>query len=127
MKLFLHIRIIDDPLIFSNDTISKVRSWLPDISVFDIDNFSDAATIQTAVRALEEAERVFLYVEGGTEATLVSTLKVFSTLPRVKGPVAIFQEGQNEMLSKLMVRFRKQQVEEGISMEEAVKSFFKES
>ncbi|GAA0891613.1 hypothetical protein GCM10009122_12920 [Fulvivirga kasyanovii] len=121
--LFLHIRITKDQFIFKNEAIDGVRSWLPEVSLFDIDNHSDTTTIQAAIKAMEMAEKVYIQIEAEPETELGGTLKILNQV--MKKPSAVIDyQGRHDTLDKILVRFKDKLVAQDIQLPQKVVDFF---
>lgn len=121
--LFLHIRITKDQFIFKNDAIDSVRGWLPQVSLFDVDNHSDMTTIQTAIKAMKMAEKVYIQVEAEPEPDLGGILKILNQVMR-KSPAVIDYKGSHGTLDKILVRFKDKLVAKDFGFQQKVVDFF---
>ncbi|UII33535.1 hypothetical protein LVD17_06825 [Fulvivirga ulvae] len=123
MHLYLHIRIIKDQFNFKNDTIDKVRSWLPHVSLFDVDNYSDNTTIQTAIRAMEMADKIFIQIEAEQGPEPGGVLKILNTAMR-KSSAVIDYRGSHAVMDKIMIRFKDRLTSSDRSQQQKLADFF---
>lgn len=102
MKLFFHIRISSEQHHFS----SLITNLDNGIQYFDVDNFSDALTVNTALEALKHSEKLFLFVEVIENISLGGISKVLNSIAKLDIPFHIAYHGNHAMLDKMMSRFK---------------------
>lgn len=96
MQLFLHIRLIEDKLAFYPTLeFSNVKS-------FDIDNFSSAEVISTALNALDKSDKVFVLVDNLGAIDFGSTLKIIRKLKDFDRPVMMGYHDLNHHQTSLI-------------------------
>lgn len=125
MDLFLHIRITQERFNFHNPVVSEVKKAVPHVVCFDVDNYSDAATIQTAVRALRESERFFLYLQVSAGADAGAVVSVVSQLRTIEAPFTVFYEGNHPITDKMMAFLKPRLQDTGeLSLQQSIDTFF---
>lgn len=63
MDLFLHVQLTKDCPSFDNTFKEWVNHHYPNTTYFDIDSQSEPLVIDTAKRAIDEASKVFVWIE----------------------------------------------------------------
>ncbi|ELR72182.1 hypothetical protein C900_01736 [Fulvivirga imtechensis AK7] len=125
MRLFLYIHITKEKFHFSSDLPVLIRSLAPDVTFFDVDNYSDNVTVDTALKAIRESTKTFIFIEAEPGPEPGKLLHLISKITKLKCPVVIFYQGAHEMLDKLMITLkRKTAVSEKENLAEAVRHFF---
>ena len=100
MNLFLTLHLQEDPLAF------VPSSWDSEgVSSFDIDNFSDDLVVGTAIKALQQAEKIVVLVEARDHGALGAVLKVFNALTRIEVPILFIHNGGHPVLQNMLNRF----------------------
>lgn len=89
-----------------------------------MDSHSDTVTIQTAIKAMQEAEKIFISIVAESGAELGVTLKILNQVMRISSPIAIYYRGDHEMLNNIMNRFKDKFIDSETNIEVAVKAFF---
>lgn len=102
LKLFLHIRISSELHHFSSSIISVNDK----VQYFNIDNFSDALTINTSLQALERSEQLLLFLEVVDSVSLGGISKVLNGIAKLDIPFHIVYNGSHAMLNKMISRFK---------------------
>ena len=125
MKLFLYIRIIDDPLDFNPEVLNGVNGYCNDVTTFDIDNFSDVTTAQTAIQGLQKASKAFIYVEVKAQKQPGQLLKIFMHLGKISAPFNILYKDEHPMISKILIRWEDRVNKKG-ELYELMANFFRE-
>ncbi|QSE97930.1 hypothetical protein [Fulvivirga lutea] len=117
MKLFLHVKIIENNfdfkpgLTFSNATCS------------DLDNYSSPEVIATVLKALNLSEKLFVYFELNENSNAGSLLKVIQELRSYKKPMQIRYSGESNLLEKLILKLGGKPIDKE-ALEAEVGSFF---
>lgn len=83
--------------------LSEVKAIVPDMAFFDIDNYCDATTIQTAIVAIEKAEKLFVYIEAEPGPELGGVMKVMNRLLKMQVSTGVLYKGSHPKLDKMMV------------------------
>lgn len=124
MNLFLHIIVSSANLNFNKPPVNIVG-----LHHYDVDNFSDAITIDTGVQALQRSEKIFLLIEAKDKVALGGISKLLNHIGKLKIPYQIAYNGKHQMLDKMMLRFKKHTVHDlsPPQIEEACQAFFSHS
>ncbi len=98
MKLFLHLTIAEEIPIFNSKWHAWTKKNIPNTQYFDLDQQSDMLVIDTAIKAIAEADRLFVYInyDSSQPGQLLKVIKKLSTLE-----CKICCIGNNTMLDKL--------------------------
>lgn len=98
MKLFLHLTIAEELPLFNSKWHGWVNKNIPDAQYFDLDQQSDMLVVDTAIKAIQEADRLFVYIncDSSQPGQLLKVIKKLSTLE-----CKICCIGNNTMLDKL--------------------------
>lgn len=124
MQLFLHIKVKKEPFLDAYGPSPQLKNWIPGVSLFDVDNHSDAVSIQTAVNAMQQAERIFIQMDAEPDVELGGSLKLLNQVIRLSVPIAIYYTGDHDKLNKIMIRFSDKLIANHVALKDAVKQFF---
>ena len=106
MKLFLSLYIVEDRLTF-NPSLPVENN----ISSFDLDNYSDDLVTNTAIQAVDQAEKVVVFITSSSpDSKLGSVLKLMNVLARNKRQKLLIYNGSHPMLDKMLGMFRDSEV-----------------
>ena len=127
MRLFLHLIVSKEPPLFNSRWSNWVKSELRRVQYFDVDNTSEAAVIETAIKALDEAKSVVVFVESD-QSQPGPIFKVLKRLTKL-GNCVILHKGNNQMIDKLSLTFSKkwQTITKDEQVEKNAKFFFNNS
>ena len=125
MNLFLSLYITDDRW-----KLSLPQPFGQDVNSFDLDNYSDELVTNTAIQAIQQAERIVIFIDAlSHDCNLGSILKVLNALTRSKDPKLFVLNGSHVVLDKLLNRFRDSSIYKNQSSEavhEIALNFFKD-
>ncbi|TRX51626.1 hypothetical protein FNH22_23995 [Fulvivirga sp. M361] len=106
IKLFLSLHIVEDRLAF-NPPLPVEKN----ISCFDLDNYSDDLVTNTAIQAVDQAEKVVVFITSSSpNSKLGSVLKLLNVLVRNKRQKLLIYNGSHPMLDKMLGMFRDSEV-----------------
>lgn len=117
MNLFLHIKVIEDPL-----SISKPLS-IENCTYSDIDNYSSPEVLAVVNRAIKEANQLLVYYEIAGEHELGKLLQVFNSTLSFQGNKKVVHCGKHQQLSRLLPKVNSNEVVSSDVMDLA-KDFF---
>jgi hypothetical protein len=118
MKLFLHIRIIEDKFQFSKPlTISN-------LTCFDIDNFSEAAVIDVCNKAIASSGKLMIFFEVKADHELGGIMRIFNKMAQYAYPMKIVYQGSHPILDKLLKRFEPKLDNRKLDIEQKADEFF---
>ncbi|MEP2771085.1 MAG: hypothetical protein ABJH05_02980 [Fulvivirga sp.] len=125
MRLFLHIIISEKAPLFNSKWSTWVKAQLNDVKYFDVDRQSDVVVVETALKAIEQAEQLFVYIDCD-QSTPGHLFKVIKKLSAMEGCM-IYCKGENSMLQKLSKVFgsRWQGALSDEVIEQGAKNYFK--
>jgi hypothetical protein len=118
MHLFLHIRFIEDKFQFS-----KPLS-IPNVTCFDIDNFSEAAVIDVCNKAIANSEKLMVLFEVKSNIELGGIMRIFNKLAQYQHPLKIVYQGSHPILDKLLKRFESTLDNRKLVIEQKADEFF---
>ena len=102
MHLFLSLHIVEDPL-----TLTYNPPLEGPIHSFDLDNYSDDLVTGTAVKAIEQAERIAILITTHSDISkLGNMLKLLNKLSRIKKPKLFIHNGTHPVVNKMLAAFR---------------------
>lgn len=104
MNLFLHIKVIEDPL-----SISKSIS-IENSIYCDIDNYSSPEVLTVVNHAIKKAQRLFVYYEIAGEHELGKLLQVFNSTLSFQGNKKIVYCGRHQQLTRLLSKVNSNEV-----------------
>lgn len=117
MNLILHIKICKDAFNF-NEPIS-----IEGAQYIDIDNFSDAAMVETVNRAVDLSERILAFIQIDGVHDLGLLMKVIQKLMKNKGICTFLHSGDHEKLDKMWVLMRSRKIDKADFVSEAALAF----
>ncbi len=100
MNLFLHLKIIEDKLQFSNNLNIKGASYT------DVDNFSSAEVVAVTLQAITRTERLFVYIDISSEVDLGAMLKVLKALFQFDKQLTVCHSGQHQQATRLLANLK---------------------
>lgn len=102
MRLFLHIKITSNQYQFSTPPVQLKG----DVKYFDIDNFSDSVTINTALKALDRTDKLFVFLEAVDNNAIGGITKVLNRLVKLDILNRMIYNGNHLALDKMISRFK---------------------
>ena len=125
MRLFLHIIISEKAPLFNSKWSTWVKTQLNDVKYFDVDRQSDVVVVETALKAIEQAEQLFVYIDCD-QSSPGHLFKVMKKLSAMEGCM-IYCKGKNDMLQKLSKVFgsRWQSALSDDAIEQGAKTYFR--
>ncbi|UII28590.1 hypothetical protein LVD15_09245 [Fulvivirga maritima] len=106
MRLLLYIKIAEDRFHFEKVNFLGVK----EANVFDVDNYSDALSVDLALKAMKLSEKLLVYIEVKEEIDVKSLFKIFQYLSRPQQPVTIVYSGIKHHLVSSLLRAVKGEV-----------------
>lgn len=104
MKLFLHVYLTQEPPQFDSEWPIWVKKQLPLVSYFDVDLFSDQASILTAEQAIIASDKLLLLFSGQEDQNpgkLLKLVKATLKFPENK-PNLMLLAGANRQIEQLL-------------------------
>ncbi|MTI41743.1 hypothetical protein [Fulvivirga lutimaris] len=97
MNLILHIKVCKDAFNFSESINIEGCQYI------DIDNFSDAAMVETINKAIDLSDRIFAFIQIDGSHDLGLLMKVIQKIMKHKGDSLLLHSGNHEKLDKMLV------------------------
>ena len=117
MDLILHIKICADAFNFSAPVNIKGVQYI------DIDNFSDAAMVETVNRAIDLSDRLFVFIQIEGSYDLGLLMKVMQKLMKYKGNCTFLHASRHDQLDKMLVLIRSREVSTDNFLESVARFF----
>jgi len=126
MHLFLHIIISEKSPGINFGLSNWIKDNLPNTTYYSLDNHSEPLVIETGVKALNEAEDAFIFIECEDEdpAKIFRIIKEASKLKKTI-ELEIFCKGRNQKLEVIAKMFGDKWISTGDAKEIST-SFFKD-
>ncbi|MCU0445305.1 MAG: hypothetical protein MUE85_10340 [Microscillaceae bacterium] len=107
MKLFIHLELIEALNLtkspgYQKPLLESLKKTFPEVLGYDLDNFSDAHWIDTQIKLIAEAEKVFVYIISDKNAKTQALLRFFEKLIRCPQPLQVWAVSENLILNKLL-------------------------
>lgn len=77
------------------------RKTLPQSLYLDLDNFSDRATVQVALRLIDDAAKICLVIDAAQEGPVSHLLKIMEKAVKHKGKCCMLLNGNHPVLLRM--------------------------
>lgn len=120
MDLFLHFKIIEN--IHQFDLPIEFEG----ITSFDFDNFSSPEVVNTAVNAIDQSDKLLVFIERVEGDDLGSLFKLVRALQNYDKPMCIYYSNPNPFMCSLLEKIGAVKLEQPITPEH-LNIFFSQS
>jgi hypothetical protein len=102
MKALLYLNIQREPsFVFESSLAAWAKSAIPEVVFFDMDNFSDQASILSAMRLIDDAEKVCLIIEAAHQAPIAHLMKLIEKIIKNKQKCCFIINGHHDALLRM--------------------------
>jgi hypothetical protein len=102
MKALLYLSIQREPFfVFESSLAAWAKSAIPEVIFFDLDNFSDKASVLTAMRLVDDAQKICLIIEAAHQAPIAPFMKLIEKVVKNKQKCCFIINGHHDTLLRM--------------------------
>lgn len=90
---------------YEKEKISLIRSWFPDIQVFDLDNHSDPGLFDHIPRLTDTSERTVLLISLKDDTRSARLTGIIEKIKKYRDKVLVILQGENPALENTLGKY----------------------
>lgn len=138
MKVFIYVEIFkeidfnshESSFSYDKPLMNFVKKNFPEVITYDFDNFSEKMLIEQAIKLLEQADTICIFLNSKADTPLLGFMPFLQKILQKRKSCLVFLEGDHTQLSTFLKPLQPQETQATISkdlIQDALKDWIKNS